>query len=235
MGQDKTELVHLLNFVKQIYANPDNKEFIAGIQAMVIDGDLDIKQDINDIRVALQLRGKNSLSYSFVKDDSVRNQLLIDNLRMENVALNLTLNDAERFNSFCINAFLQVENILNYYYITAFDDFDDVLDEIENATSTNKYPFKRNSNTRTVGDIPVASKIAAFCSRYFPYDPAAKLYDNTGLNLQKLRMIRNDNFHRGGIGETIPAEDKPSPYGTEKDYKETLIRLVEKIEDILSL
>ncbi len=36
MGQDKKQLSKLLAFVKDIYDNPDNKEFAAGIQAIVL-------------------------------------------------------------------------------------------------------------------------------------------------------------------------------------------------------
>lgn len=232
MGQDKTELVHLLNFVKEIYKNTDNKEFAAGIQAMVLEDDLEVKKDLDDIREALHLRGKESIDYSFVNDEIVRNQLRVDNLRMENVALDLKLTDGERFNSFCINAFLQVENLANYFYITMYDnDLADVLSEIEDATQNDKYPFKRTGYEKKIGDIAIASKISAFSNRYFPYDAAAKIYDYTGSALQKLRLIRNDNFHRGGIGEAAPEDKKP--YGTENDYRETLKTFVAKVKDLL--
>ena len=36
MGQDKKQLTKLLAFVKELYDHPDNKDFAAGIQAIVI-------------------------------------------------------------------------------------------------------------------------------------------------------------------------------------------------------
>ncbi len=36
MGQDKKQLTKLLAFVKELYDNPDNKEFAAGIESMVL-------------------------------------------------------------------------------------------------------------------------------------------------------------------------------------------------------
>lgn len=36
MGQDKKQLTKLLAFVKGLYDDPDNKEFAAGIQAIVL-------------------------------------------------------------------------------------------------------------------------------------------------------------------------------------------------------
>ena len=44
MGQDKKQLTKLLAFVKELYNDPDNNEFAAGIQAMVID-DLKYQKD----------------------------------------------------------------------------------------------------------------------------------------------------------------------------------------------
>lgn len=231
MGQDKTELVHLLNFVKQIYANPKNKEFAAGIQAMVLDGDMDIKQDINDIRVALQIRGKNSLSYSFVKDDIVRTQLLVDNLRMENAILNLSMSDDERYNTFCINAFLQVENLLNYFYVSSLDGILDIVCEVENATQGQKYPFKRSGYEKRVSDIPSAKKLLAFCLTYFPY--ASDTPDFTYHKLKQLANIRNSNFHRGGTKEDLSVDEKLTYYSLD-EFRGVLIDLAEKIEELLS-
>lgn len=231
MGQDKTELVHLLNFVKQIYANPENKEFAAGIQAMVLDGDLDIKQDINDIRVALQLRGKNSLSYSFVRDEVVRTQLLVDNLRMENAILNLTLSDEERYNTFCINAFLQVENLLNYYYASSHENILDIISDVENATQYQKFPYKRSGFEKRVSDIPSAKKLLAFCLSYFPF--ASDTPDFTYHKLKQLANIRNMNFHRGGTKEDLSTDEKITYYSID-EFRGVLIDLSEKIEERLS-
>ena len=36
MGQDKKQLAKLLDYVKDLYSNPDNKEFAAGIQSIVL-------------------------------------------------------------------------------------------------------------------------------------------------------------------------------------------------------
>ena len=39
MGQDKKQLTKLLAFVKEVYDNPDNKEFAAGIRSLLGSGD----------------------------------------------------------------------------------------------------------------------------------------------------------------------------------------------------
>ena len=47
-----------------------------------------ISADITAIRSALEIRANSSITYSFVKNQRLRDQLIIDNLRMENAALN---------------------------------------------------------------------------------------------------------------------------------------------------
>ena len=233
MGQNKQELVHLLNFVKQIYSNPDNGEFIAGIQGMVLDGDFNVKKDISEIRENLQMRGQQSIDYSFVRDEVVRNQLRVDNIRMENAALNMSMSDTERFNSFCINAFLQVENLVNYYFREYYDnDLEAVCSEIESATAKDKYPFERKSYMKKLGDIPAEKKILTFCRLFFPFDPKIKLYDYTYSKLDMLRQIRNDNFHRGGGDEPVP--EKKDGYRTESEYRETLRSFCDKVRENLA-
>ncbi len=112
------------------------------------------------------------------------------------------------------------------------NELEDVLYEVEDATQGDKYPFRRTNSIKKIGDIPIASKLSAFCNRYFPYDAAAKIYDYTGTNLQKLRMIRNDNFHRGGIGEAVLDDKKP--YATENDYREALRSFASKVNELLA-
>ena len=109
MGQDKMQLTKLLAFVKELYDHPDNKIFAAGLNAIVLNRlTITTNQDIKKVKEALELRADYSIDYSFVKDIFVQRQLMIDNLRMENVLLNLSMSEIERYDNFCVNAFLQV-------------------------------------------------------------------------------------------------------------------------------
>jgi hypothetical protein len=56
-----------------------------------------ISNDVYAIRSALEIRANASISYNFIKEQRVRDQLIIDNLRMENSALNLNENEDSRF------------------------------------------------------------------------------------------------------------------------------------------
>ena len=154
-----------------------------------------ISSDIAAIRSALEIRGNASITYSFVKYQRLRDQLIIDNLRMENAALNLQDPEADRFYVFCVNAFYQVENILNYFYHTAFPEVESLLKEIEDATQDEKndFRFRRTGKEQNVGSIPVAHKLNAFFNSYLPEESSLKWSIGT------LRQVRNEGEHRCDI------------------------------------
>lgn len=146
--------------------------------------------DVKAIRAALEIRANVSVSYEFINECRLRDQLIVDNLRMENSSLDLQKNEKERFYSFCVNAFYQLENILNYYYFKTFPQIETLLDEIEYYTSEESYyKFVRTKKERNVADIRVVYKINAFCNRFFPYD-------TINYTLNSLRQVRNEGEHR---------------------------------------
>lgn len=123
----------------------------------------------------------------------LRDQLLIDNLRMENAALNLREKEQERFYSFCANAFYQIENAVIFYFYVMFPDIDNLLSFIENATNIDgKYSFKRNTNKeyKSVSDIEITHKLNAICNTLFPDDKHIKA------TYSQLRQVRNEGVHR---------------------------------------
>lgn len=162
------------------------------VSASVVNSDSKIIEDISSIRSALEIRAKASITYGFVKDERLRNQLIIDNLRMENAALNLQDSEASRFYVFCVNAFYQIENILNLFYHTTFPEVNALLTEIENATQceNDKFKFKRTGKEKNVGDISMSHKINAFLNSYIPNDGPLKWSIGT------LRHVRNEGEHR---------------------------------------
>ena len=192
-----------------------------------------ITGDVAAIRSALEIRATESLSYNFVKVPRLRDQLIIDNLRMENAALNLQEKESDRFYIFCVNAFYQLENIINYYYHISFPKIDDLLTEIELATQSEeeKYRFKRSTGTlkeKTVVDIHVYHKINALCNTLFPDNMAIKL------TLNNLRKVRNEGEHRCQvIQEKRDESDKLYQFlqsATFNSIRTTLIKVVTTIE-----
>lgn len=115
MGQNKKELNLLLDFIKQIYSNPDNSEFAAGIQSMILN---DIK--IND-------HGSNSKIdeiYEYCLNKNLHEQAedLYKNFPIATLHSNLIENyvkmeEARRrndFDEFGLHLYQQIESIVNY-------------------------------------------------------------------------------------------------------------------------
>lgn len=163
--------------------------------ATIDSSQIPVCDDVHAIRVALEIRAKNSISYDFILEKGnqrLRDQLLIDNLRMKNAAMNLKENEQERFYSFCANAFYQIENVVNFYFYVLYPDIERLLKFIEEATSIDgKYSFKRNPNKeyKNVGDIEITHKLNAICNSLFPGDRIKITYS-------QLRQVRNEGAHR---------------------------------------
>jgi len=192
-----------------------------------------VSSDVSAIRSALEIRATESLKYSFVKVQRLRDQLVIDNLRMENAALNLQEKESDRFYVFCVNAFYQIENILNYYYHILYPNINELLTEIERATSTDpeKFQFKRTSKEISVVDISVYYKITAICNSLFPDNLQIKVI------LNNLRRIRNDGEHRCQvIMERRDESDNLYQFlqtATFNSVRTTLLKVVAAIEAIM--
>ena len=128
---------------------------------------------------------------------------------MENAALNLQQNEKERFYTFCVNAFYQVENIINYYFHETYPNITDLLTIIEYFTSTevdkqgNSYQFKRNGKEQNVASIDIVNKSSALCNILFSGDR------NYKLQLSNLRKVRNEGAHRCMV---IQSEESGTSY-----------------------
>ena len=189
---------------KIVQLSKQNPEFAAELRkrlnmtssANVVSSQMSICNDVHAIRETLEIRANNSISYDFILakgNQRLRDQLLIDNLRMENAALNLREKEQERFYSFCANAFYQIENAVNFYFYVMFPDIDNLLSFIENATNIDgKYSFKRNTNKeyKSVSDIEITYKLNAICTTLFPDDK------NIKITYSQLRQVRNEGVHR---------------------------------------
>lgn len=196
-----------------------------------------VSNDVSAIRSALEIRATESLKYSFVRESRLRDQLIIDNLRMENAALNLQEKESDRFYIFCVNAFYQLENIINYYYYVSYPNIDGLLDEIESATEREeeKFRFKRKKGElieKTVADISIYYKINAMCNTLFPDNMSLKL------TLNNLRKVRNEGEHRCQvIQEKRDENDKLYQFlqnATFNSVRAALIKVVNTIEYALA-
>jgi len=187
--------IRMLSEQNEEFRNEMQKLFGNSVSASVVNVIPDLTNNISAIRSALEIRANVSISYSFVKHQRLRDQLIIDNLRMENAALNLQDPEDGRFYIFCVNAFYQVENIVNYFYHTIFPDIKKLVQEIEDSTKyeNNDYNYRRNGREVTVSSIPIAHKINAFFNSYLPNERSLKWSIGT------LRQVRNEGEHRCDI------------------------------------
>jgi len=158
----------------------------------VYSSEMKIKDDVTTIREALEIRANKSISYDFINNQRLRDQLIIDNLRMENAALNLQDDENERFYIFCVNAFYQIENVVNYYYYITYPDINDLVSAIVAATKNDgeNYAYKpKDKKEKNVADIDIYYKLNAFCNTFFPKDKIKITYST-------LRKVRNEGEHR---------------------------------------
>lgn len=227
---------------KIVQLSKQNSEFDAELRkrleitssANVVSSRMSICDDVHAIRETLEIRANNSISYDFILakgNQRLRDQLLIDNLRMENAALNLEEKELERFYSFCANAFYQIENVVNFYFYVMFPDIDNLLSFIENATNVDgKYSFKRNANKeyKSVSDIEITYKLNAICTTLFPDDK------NIKITYSQLRQVRNEGAHRCMV--IVEEHDENNAlyrffkYNTFDSIRIVLIKLVETIK-----
>lgn len=154
-----------------------------------------VKKDISKMHNIMQIGDETapSISYDFVKDKRIRDQLLIDNVRMENLLLDTRISEDDRFPLFCVNAFYQVENLLNYYYHTMFPDLKSLEDMLKTNTSSEKESFKyanrKGIPISSVSDVPMHYLINAFCNY-------KSLHEYFKIRLSGLRRVRNTFLHR---------------------------------------
>lgn len=207
MEQNKEQLKKLLEFLDEIVKDKDNYWFLEELRNRYGSKKSlnSIANDISFIRSALNIRGNNSLQYEYITDATLKNQLIVDNLRMENYALSFVSGDnTERLYNFCVCAFYQIENLINYYFYTKYPNLDDLLTNIEIHTKKSEHPFTRSSdkNVEDVGDIGMDKKIYAFCDCYYPF--SAEKPDYTLRILSQLRQVRNEGLHRCNIIKDDP-------------------------------
>lgn len=206
MELDKNQLNRILAFIKIVKDVSGCEDFISELRAIIGNSDepsvpnqllLGIDDNIKDIRRILQIQASPSISYNFIPNnyELLRKQLEIDNLRMEQSILDLQVkSDVERFYNFCIYAFYQIENLVNYYYQLRFPNVLDLIQYLED-----KSQFKHDAQS-SIAELPISTKLWVFCTEHFPsiiLSGQTNRKDYTGYNICKvLREIRNEGLHR---------------------------------------
>lgn len=112
MGQDKRLLKELLIFVKQLYDSPDNKEFAAGIQALVLADTKEVRDarfdEIYEYCIEKNSRKQADAVYRKFPIKEIATELSDDYFLME------SFKRRGDFLNFSAHLFKQIEGIANY-------------------------------------------------------------------------------------------------------------------------
>ncbi len=187
---------------------------------------VDIKKDTNKVIELLEISPECSIDYSFIKHKLLRTRLELDNLRMENVRYDLKEKDhMKRLFDYSVNAFYQIENLINLYYFEKFPEINNLLNHLESIENTT---FKRKEEMKSIGDITIATKIYSFNKTY---------YNGQSMNIDNLRKIRNEGLHRctriARDEEENPKLHKFLSYATFDSIQSTVNNLALKIKNLL--
>jgi hypothetical protein len=207
---EKAKLLKLIDFVTEIANHKGNEwfknELGARLNGISSKSDInekltvEIKNDTKKIINLLEISPNVSIDYSFIDHKLLRTRLELDNLRMENVRYDLKEKDEDkRLYDFCVNAFYQVENLINYFYHEKYSKFNNLLDHLESIDGTY---FKRKDE-KSISDITIATKIFAFTKTYY-----LSTEIHTGMDINALRLIRNEGLHRCTRIKNIENENK---------------------------
>jgi hypothetical protein len=176
------------------------------------------ESDLSFIRSVLELRGKPSIDYDFIDHEYTKQQLKIDNVRMENVRFDSReSNHQVQFYKFCTYAVFQIENLLNYFCHVNFRDVKDVVSFIAtNYQKSEKFIFDGSKSYRSVSEIALAFKSNAFCQKYT--NPISYLNYFIG----SINKVRNENLHRCSIAYSDDSA-LPNFYQAYRQYSLELI------------
>lgn len=202
----KESLEKLIILIDEICKEDENLWFKKSIEEKILTNKIlpdnyfaEIKKDTSKIINILDINPSCSIDYSFIKHKLLKTRLELDNLRMENVRYDLKEKDEmKRLYDFCINAFYQIENLINFYYFEKYPKIQNLLTHLEGINGTS---FKRKEE-RNIGDIAISIKIFAFNKTYYNSE------DFTGYNIDSLRLIRNEGLHRCSRIKSIENENK---------------------------
>lgn len=222
----------LLNFIDELAKDPENEWFRAELvkRFSVMDCSK-MSENLEDIRGVLQIRGRQSVDYNFINHNDLKNTLIIDNQRMENAALSLKeLNEVERFYNFCVNAFYQIENLVNYYYYRFYNDINKLTDHLKEVTKNEQFPFIPTGKEKDISSIPMSTKLFCFGTEFLDVIQRS--------NLSVMREIRNAGSHRCQVIKKLKDKDdliyKFLEFQSFHTVRELLKKIAKKIEEEFS-
>lgn len=184
--QSKHTLEKLLLFIVEICKNDDNKWFRDSLIDQL--GENGYGSKLDNIEKYLKLDGYKIIDYSHITNENVRSQLFRDNIEMSKYRLG-KINDEINFDEFCRYAYLQVEELINYFYNKKYDGN---LTEISAFIKMHNPKFK----PEYAGSLDKISSFYKTTAIFKEHD-----LNNTTMKrtIDFLRTIRNDLSHRNSF------------------------------------
>lgn len=201
MGQDKKkQLTKLLAFVKELYDHPDNKDFAAGIQAIVL-GDKDFAERLKEgsfqgdpetlqkietyLSLDFDIDSRSLPDYSFITDVPSRERLQSDYREMLRYEFGTRSHKID-FAEFCRFAVLQIEMLTNYYFDKKYNS--DIATLIQ-VFVTNFPKFNAYAGLKNVSEIQLKTKLYQLRNEF--------QWDRKDLNPFLYAIeVRNNQSHR---------------------------------------
>jgi hypothetical protein len=149
-----------------------------------------IDLNIQDIRDYLKIDVPIIIDYKFIKDEKIRNQLIIDCLEMGKYKYG-KINSKINFEEYCRFAALQIELMVNYFIKHNFQ----TISEILSFLKTNNAGFDSSKGDyKSIEDINLDIKV-------FTLVGFLGIGITNSIVLSKIRRLRNDISHRGTLND----------------------------------
>lgn len=194
-----------LNYAEQIFKNHQPIEKIEYPFKNVLLGHISFIKQIKgaENNVSIKLIEKytllnNLIDYSCINNAEVKDRLIRDNHKMEQIPLLKNQTENDKFISFCTSAFHQIENLLNFYYWSKFKKFSQLLEHLllHNPSFKQRYRTIENANNnfKKISELNINLIVYLYEKEFF-FDKK-KYYKQ---EITKLREIRNDESHRCSV------------------------------------
>lgn len=193
----KENLDKLVDIVLTICEDKENywfkEKLLNALQSPRFLSDNSIIYKLNNIENFLDINGIQTMDYTDIEDESVRIQLIADNIQMQKYRLG-KVNQRVDFEHFCKYAHFQVEELVNYYFHKSYNTFNEIVAEFEKKSMS-------INNAKKIEEIPYYQKQQIISNKI------SIIYNQLGIERKinfrdvfyKINDIRNQLSHRSSL------------------------------------
>lgn len=189
LGVNREALTGMLSQkLKNITDRLPNERSVVETPNLIVEKINQLTTEVASLKQLLSLKAEPSVDYNDITHLATQKHLRVDNLSMEEAALNLSHSDTERFYNFCSRATFQIENLLNYFYWKRPNGLEALV-----ALLQNKGTVFYEGVPKKVSGVKTYSKILAFETEF--YYPLGE----QNSKLQIINRVRNLDSHRCSV------------------------------------